>query len=698
MNVSFSSPINCAVTPPGGVTTASTQCGILSAPANVTASISADADTSGGALTVLSVTSFILETRIETPGPGELPPGVQPRVPVKVQVPVEVAQTNGVTPLAVASGEYVVVTIQFAPTASTPVVSTATLLIHGDTWNPVSIPITAPLGQITVEVPTIVVDQGESVTVDVAVTLVAGAPTHAVLLIDRDGSADAPNVTVTVSSSPLLLPTGMPAHATLTVTADSTLAAGKYSWNLAVWSYNNTLSFSVPVTITVAVVVPYVFIKSKLDGNVIDIADASTKSGAGLDAFPQKTSSNDNQLWHFLPDPAGSGYFYIVSKLNGNVIDVQKASTAPGAPLDAFPRKDGADNQLWYFVSDPEGSGFCFIVNKLNGNVLDVQKASTAAGAPLDAYPVKFIGYDNQLWKVVNGSFPSVVQTAQTPKGGLVQGRVNYFFAANSQALYGLSVTVKFTSDFASSANGYSFQLNCYSTIGPTVTTEVQQFVIYASPGSNQLVARIDTFAASDVELNRIDSNLAELPSSTIPKGYSFNITLNYYNGDSAIISGATYTLFDPAGNPVGSTAITIIGNSLLTNGQPATLANLAPLAALQLVIGGDYGGTLATLTGGAGTVTYNASVGLVAQATQPSFTLGDGRTKENANMLWGWVPWPWSISMQNDSLSVLQTFQVPAGGSAFAAQPAEMERTGHVLPPPDDRSFSRRVLPASGH
>jgi hypothetical protein len=693
MNVSFSSPINCAVTPPGGTTSASTQCGILSASANVTASISAD--TSGGALQVLSVTSFILETKIETPDPGEMPPGVKP-VPVKVQVPVQVAQSNGITPLAVTSGQYVVVAIQFAPTASTPATSTATLLINGDTWNPVAIPVTATVGEISVNIPAITVDRGKSVTVDVAVTLVAGAPTTAKLIIDRDGSADAPNVTVALSPSSLaLISKGTPASAKLTVTADATLAAGRYSWNLAVWSYDNTASFSVPVTITVAVVVPYFFIKSKLDGNVIDIADASTKPGAGLDAYPQKPTSNDNQLWHFLPDPAGSGYFYIVSKLNGNVIDVEKGSKAPGTPLDAYPKKDGADNQLWYFVADPQGSGFCFIVNKLNGNVLDVQAASKAAGATLDAYPVKFTGYDNQLWKVVDGSFPSVVQTAPTSSKVLV-GNVNYFLAANSEALDGLSVTVKFTSDFVSSANGYSFQLNCWSTLGPTVTTEIQQFVVYATPGSNQLVARIDTFAAGDVELNRIDSNLADLPSSTIPAGYSFNITLNYYNGDSALISGATYTLFDAAGNSVGSTTITIIGNSLLTTNQPATLANLSPIASLQFIIGGDYGGALATLTSGAGRITYNASVGLVAQGTRPSFTPSDGETTENSNVIWGWLPWPFSISMENDSTSVVQLFQVPAGGAAFA-EPPVIQRRGHVLPPPDDRSFGRRVMPASG-
>ena len=40
----------------------------------------------------------------------------------------------------------------------------------------------------------------------------------------------------------------------------------------------------------------YYSIKSKLDGNVIDIQGAATKAGAGLDAYPQKTSGSDNQL------------------------------------------------------------------------------------------------------------------------------------------------------------------------------------------------------------------------------------------------------------------------------------------------------------------------------------------------------------------------------------------------------------------
>jgi hypothetical protein len=158
----------------------------------------------------------------------------------------------------------------------------------------------------------------------------------------------------------------------------------------------------------------YNAIQSKLSGNVIDIQGASTKSGALLDAFAPKTSGNDNQLWEFVADPSGSGYYFIKSKLSGNVIDIQEASTKSGALLDAYPQKTtGSDNQLWTFVPDSTAAGYCFIRNKLSGNVIDIQGASTKSGALLDAFQQKTNGAaDNQLWKVVDGAFPAPVYTS----------------------------------------------------------------------------------------------------------------------------------------------------------------------------------------------------------------------------------------------------------------------------------------------
>jgi hypothetical protein len=55
---------------------------------------------------------------------------------------------------------------------------------------------------------------------------------------------------------------------------------------------------------TFTIVGAYYFIKSKLNGDVIDIAGASTAPGTGLDSYPQKTTGTDNQLWEFVSDPA----------------------------------------------------------------------------------------------------------------------------------------------------------------------------------------------------------------------------------------------------------------------------------------------------------------------------------------------------------------------------------------------------------
>jgi hypothetical protein len=676
MGVNFSSPINCAVTPPGGQTTATTQSETFSAPANVTASISAD--TSGGALTVLSITSFVLQTEIETPDPGELPPGTPPK-PIKITVPVQVATVTGGASLSVASGQYVVVTVQFAPIASTPNTATATLVVTGDTWSPasVSVPITATLGEIKVKVPAIFVVEGGSTSVPITVTLVAGANTSANLILGADGSADAPNVTATIGSSSTPLKksisltkgTGVPV--TLKVSAGSTLAAGQYSWSLAVWSYDNSTSFSVPVLITVGV--PYYFIKSKL-GNVIDISTDSTSS---LVVNPEKTGT-DSQLWNFEPDPAGSGCYYIVNK-GGKVIDIEEASTKAGASLDAHEKKDGANNQLWYFVTDPGGSGDCFIVSKLNGNVIDIQETT---GPALDAFPVKFTGYNNQLWSVVKGSFPSVEDTVNAPGLNLGGGFQNYVLQNGGDALDGVSVTIKIKTDFVSSANGYSFQLNCNSPNASDVTTQWQQFLIFTNAGSNQLIASVQTWFGPSVSdlLNNIQVPLATLPGTTLPAGYSMNITLNYYNATpdfndpSSLVAGATFTVSDNHGNSIGNTTITIIGNDLASTGNPATVANLAAIDTMQLNIGGWENSTRAALTGGTGEITYDAAVPLSAQWGLPSYVHLIG-TAESSNTVFGPLPWPFSVSMDDDepSGSIVQLFEAVVGLGVL--EPLEMRK-----------------------
>jgi hypothetical protein len=76
----------------------------------------------------------------------------------------------------------------------------------------------------------------------------------------------------------------------------------------------------------------------------------------------------------------------------------------------------------------------------------------------------------------------------------VLSGNVNYFLDAGGSVMTGVTVAIRFTQDFVSTSNAFSFQLNCYSPQSTAITTLVQQFVIYASPGSTQLVARIDNW------------------------------------------------------------------------------------------------------------------------------------------------------------------------------------------------------------
>jgi hypothetical protein len=397
----------------------------------------------------------------------------------------------------------------------------------------------------------------------------------------------------------------------------------------------------------------YYFIKSKLDGNVIDIQGASTTSGALLDAYPQKTTGTSNQLWEFVADPAGSGYFFIKSQLDGTVIDIKGASMTAGTDLDAYPQKtSGTDNQLWEFLKDPAGSGYFFIVSKLNGYVIDIVGASTKAGALLDAYPLKTSGTDNQLWSVVGGSFPATVSAATAPSSGL--GSNSNYLMSNCDKITGLSVTVNVDQGIAGS-DGFGFQVNAYSA-----KSEVdggQQYLIYLDPHSSPatLGCMVDNWT-EDPSLNQLinhSQSLATLPSQELPAGYQLKITLQ--NDSAGNITGANYLAIDNTGRTIGNQTITLM--SLKTvSGAAVTSADLAPIVSFQLNFVDWMNGGTTVLSSGAGTLTYVASDTMTALSSEPSCVDWGFSTVEKANSSYGVLP-------ANANQASTQTFQLAAAG-----------------------------------
>ena len=386
----------------------------------------------------------------------------------------------------------------------------------------------------------------------------------------------------------------------------------------------------------------YCFIKSKLNGNVIDIQRASAKAGAPLDAYPQKSNGTDNQLWEFVADPAGSGYYFIKSKLDGNVIDIQRASTKAGTLLDAYPQKsNGTDNQLWEFVADPAGSDYCFIKSKLDGSVIDIEGASIKAGAGLDAYPWKLAGYDNQLWSVEGGAFPSVVQTVPEPPEGY-SGAGNYILANGSSCatLTGVKATIYITEDLVWESSsppshpGFSIQLNAETDSDQPL--DWLQFVVHI--GDDQgLWPWINIWTPATITTDTpfwnqsVAQPVATMPQAArIPAGYSILIALQY--DSKARVTGANWNVLDSSGASVGSVTYALSN----TEGGRVPPSDLSPIASFQVTFGGALGGAHATFSSGAGVVILEADQDMTVDTSYPGCIGFIGGTAETSNIGYG--------------------------------------------------------------
>jgi Ricin-type beta-trefoil lectin domain-like len=392
------------------------------------------------------------------------------------------------------------------------------------------------------------------------------------------------------------------------------------------------------------------FIKSKLDGNVIDIVRASTSSGAGLDAFPQKSSGTDNQLWEFVPAPSAPGYFLIKSTLNGNVIEVPADLALPGVALNVTSLITSSAGQLWQFYEDPAGSGYYYIMSKLNGFVIDIEGASTKPGALLDLYPPKSSGTDNQLWQVVGGSFPSPVASMTAPGAGL--GSNSNYLMSNCGNMTEVSVMVNVTQDIVGS-DGFGFQLNGYSA--KSDFDAAQQYLIYLDPHSSpaQLNCMVDNWTITPKQAQIINHivPLATLPSQKLPAGYALGIFLQ--NDSSGKITGAQFTAFDNKGNSIGSQTITPLSLNQVSGGK-VTSADLAPIVAFQVNFVDYLNGGVTTLSSGAGYMTIASNKSITVESSEPSCVDWDYVTVERANSSYGKLP-------ANPNGIFTQTFQTAA-------------------------------------
>ena len=161
----------------------------------------------------------------------------------------------------------------------------------------------------------------------------------------------------------------------------------------------------------------YYFITSKLNGYVLDIKGANPDPRAQIISYPRKSSCTDNQLWERVPtgpkdSAGGQSQYYIKSKLNGFVLDIYGGNTQPRTPIISYPvNSPASNNQIWQIV-ESSIEGYFYIVSLLNEFVLDIEGANPAPVTPIISYPQNNPVSDNQLWTFVSESQPASKKSA----------------------------------------------------------------------------------------------------------------------------------------------------------------------------------------------------------------------------------------------------------------------------------------------
>jgi hypothetical protein len=336
--------------------------------------------------------------------------------------------------------------------------------------------------------------------------------------------------------------------------------------------------------------------------------------------------------------------------------DIGSSGFPPGAPVAAVSRNP---TQLDLFICGTNGHVYTSWWNGvsdwsgLNG-WRDIGSSGFAPGAPVAAVsrnPTQldlFVGGNDynvytSWWNGVSdwsglSGWRNIGGCAPAPSPGLISN-ANYFLSDNGNNLTSVMVTVKIDTDFVSSENGFSFQLNCWSPRAST--TVMQQYVIDLHPDSKQLLVGVDNWKDVNTQvINYWQSLENPLPTAALKAGYLLNLILE--TDADGNVTAANYSAYDEQSALLGYARILLTDLQQYNSTEAVTTAELAPVVAFTFNIGGYGNGTAATLTSGSGIITYSAHNLLQLDNQDPNFTAfhdGSFDTAETANLVFGTLP-----------------------------------------------------------
>ncbi|GAA2107162.1 RICIN domain-containing protein [Streptomyces synnematoformans] len=130
---------------------------------------------------------------------------------------------------------------------------------------------------------------------------------------------------------------------------------------------------------------------SRHSGLALDVEGASTEPGAQLVQWNPTNATN--QQFRFID--AGGGYYRIQARHSGHVLETYEWSADDGATMVQWNDLNGA-NQQWEVQ---ESGGYATLVNRHSGKALDVWEHSTTPGDRISQYAPT--GAANQQWQLV---------------------------------------------------------------------------------------------------------------------------------------------------------------------------------------------------------------------------------------------------------------------------------------------------------
>jgi hypothetical protein len=256
-----------------------------------------------------------------------------------------------------------------------------------------------------------------------------------------------------------------------------------------------------------------------------------------------------------------------------------------------------------------------------------------------------------------------------TPGSGLGSNS-NYIISTGCNPLTDVTATIDLYSNLAyasdgpppqgeSSVSGFTFQLNCFSSMKET--DAAQQYIVGLQ--GSEIIGWINNWNTGlNVALINEIFNLVKSPGSKmIPAFYRLRIALE--NDSKGNVSGVAFSVFDQNGKTVGNKSVT------LTSISGVSSTDLAPIVAIEMNLVGPGNSESVTFSSGSGTITYTASNQLTALSTVPACVDKDFHTEETSNSTYATLSATPSSYLQ-------QTFSVNP-----SAQPMSL-KVGRTRPP----------------